>query len=88
MNDITVNQMKTNECQKYLGQDENILYVGPINKDRVMKEYTKSMEKILASELSAYNVHSATNKGWSTVNYCQSSAFDCPYLSCNDHCDQ
>ena len=77
MNDITVNQMKTNECQKYLGQDENIY-----------KEYTKSMEKILASELSAYNVHSATNKGWSTVNYCQSSTFDCPYLSCNDHCDQ
>ena len=26
-------------------------------------------------------------KGWSTINYCQSSAFDHPYLSCNDHCD-
>ena len=21
------------------------------------------------------------------INYCQSSAFDCPYLSCNDHCN-
>ena len=30
---------------------------------------------------------STANKGWSTVIYCQSSAFDCPYLSCNDHCD-
>ena len=29
----------------------------------------------------------AANKGWSAVNYCQSLAFDCPYLSCNDHCD-
>ena len=26
-------------------------------------------------------------KGRSTINYCQSSAFDHPYLSCNDHCD-
>ena len=31
---------------------------------------------------------SAANKGWSMVNYHQSSAFDCPYLSCNAHCDQ
>ena len=28
----------------------------------------------------------AANKGQSTVNYCQSLAFDHPYLSCNDHC--
>ena len=31
---------------------------------------------------------STANKGQSTVSYRQSSAFDCPYLSCNDHCDQ
>ena len=30
---------------------------------------------------------SAANKGWSTVNYCQKLAFDCPYWSSNDHCD-
>ena len=29
-----------------------------------------------------------TNNGQSTVNYCQSSVFERPYLSCNDHCDQ
>ena len=29
---------------------------------------------------------SAAKKGWSTVNYQQSLAFDHPYLSCNDHC--
>ena len=28
------------------------------------------------------------NKGQSMVNYCQSLAFNCPYLPCNDHCDQ
>ena len=53
--------MKTNECCKYLGQNENILYVGPINKDRLTKEYTKRMEKIWTSELSAYNKHTAHN---------------------------
>ena len=31
---------------------------------------------------------SAANKDRSTVNYCQSLAFDNPYLSCNDHCDR
>ena len=31
--------------------------------------------------------NSAANKGWSTINYRQSLVFDCPYLSCNDHCD-
>ena len=30
---------------------------------------------------------STANKGWSAVNYHQSLAFDCPYLSCNHHCD-
>ena len=30
---------------------------------------------------------STENKGWSTVNCCQSPAFDRPYLSYNDHCD-
>ena len=30
---------------------------------------------------------SAANKGQPVVNYCQSPAFDHPYLSCDDHCD-
>ena len=29
-------------------------------------------------------ITSATNKGRSSLNYCQSSVFDCPYLLCND----
>ena len=32
--------------------------------------------------------YSAANKGRLTVNYRQSLAFDWPYLSCDDHCDQ
>ena len=59
MNDVTINPMKTDECYKYLGQDENISYVGPINKDRVTKEHTKRRKKIWTSELSAYNKHNA-----------------------------
>ena len=35
-----------------------------------------------------YLCRSAGNKGRSTVNYCQSPAFDRHYLSCNDHCDR
>ena len=34
-----------------------------------------------------HHMISAANKGWSTVNYQQSLAFEHPYLSCNNHCD-
>ena len=61
MNDVTINPMKTDECYKYLGQDENISYVGPINKDRVTKECTKRIKKIWTGELSAYNKRIAHN---------------------------
>ena len=44
---LTINPLKTGECYKYLGQDENSSYVGPVNKDRVTKEHTKKNEKNL-----------------------------------------
>ena len=31
---------------------------------------------------------STANKDRSTVNYCKSSTFGCPYVLCNDHCDR
>ena len=34
------------------------------------------------------SIHSTASKFWSTVNWCQSLAFDHSYLSWNDHCDQ
>ena len=37
------------------------MYVGPINKDRVTKVYTKRMKKIWTSNLSAYSKYIAHN---------------------------
>ena len=42
----------------------------------------------LNNKVATVSFYSAANKGRSTVNYRQSSAFDRPYLSCNDHCDR
>lgn len=59
MNDIIKNSMETGACYKYLGQDENICYVGPINKDRVRQRqriYTKK-EK----QQDKHNKHNAFN---------------------------
>ena len=61
MNDVATNQMKTDECYKCSGQDQNTSYVAPINKDRFNKEYTKRMKKIWTSVLSAYKKHIADN---------------------------
>ena len=47
--------MKVDELYKYLGLDENISYVGSINKERVKSEYFKRVKKIWESELSDYN---------------------------------
>ena len=33
------------------------------------------------------NNSSTAKKGSPMVSYCQSLAFECPYLSCNNHCD-
>ena len=51
--------MKDGDSYKYLGQDENIGYVGPLNKARVTAEHKKRVRKIWSSELSAYNKHIA-----------------------------
>ena len=40
---------------KYLGQDENISYVGKVNKENVIKEYLTRAKKIWKSNLSAFN---------------------------------
>ena len=46
---------------KYLGQDENLSHDGPVNKERVSKEYLKRVKKIWSSELSAYNKYVSHN---------------------------
>ena len=62
MNNLTIKSVKEGDTYKYLGIDENISYHGPINKERVSKEYFTRTRKIWSSELSAYNkviVHNA-----------------------------
>ena len=55
MNDIVIQPMEEGDTYKYLGQDENISFDGPINKERVTKEYFTRVRKIWTSKLSAYN---------------------------------
>ena len=61
INNIIINPMKEGDSYKYLGQDENLGYVGPVNKKRVTSEYYKRVKKIWKSELSAYNKHVGHN---------------------------
>ena len=61
INRVAIKPLKDGDSYKYLGQDENIGYVGPLNKARVTAEYKKRVRKIWSSELSAYNKHIAHN---------------------------
>ena len=55
MNDIVMQPIEEGDTYKYLGQDENINFDGPISKERVTKDYFTRVRKIWTSELSAYN---------------------------------
>ena len=61
INGVAIKPLKDGDSYKYLSQDENIGYVGPLNKARVTAEYKKRVRKIWSSELSAYNKHIAHN---------------------------
>ena len=61
INGVAIKSLKDGDSYKYLGQDENIGYVGPLNKARVTAEYKKCVREIWSSELSAYNKHIAHN---------------------------
>ena len=39
-NQLTIKPVKEGDCYRCLGIDENIEFVGPINKDGILKEYT------------------------------------------------
>ena len=39
INQLSIKPMKEGDTYKYLGIDENISYIGPINKHRIIKEY-------------------------------------------------
>ena len=39
INNVTINPMTEGDSYKYLGQDENLGYVGPVNEERVTNKY-------------------------------------------------
>ena len=55
MNNLTNQPVTNGDTYKYLGQDENIAYIGEVNKKRVQKELYARCRKVWSSELSAYN---------------------------------
>ena len=63
--DLEVNGLHIQEiqgdCYKYLGIDESIGIEGPLNKQRVIKEYKTRIKKIWRSELNGYNKAIAHN---------------------------
>ena len=50
MNNLFIKPIKDGDTYKYLGIDENISYVGTLNKERVTKEYYTRVKKIWKSD--------------------------------------
>ena len=61
INNVCIKPIREGESYNYLGEDENLGYVGSLNKERVTTKYKKRMQKIWSSELSAYKKHLANN---------------------------
>ena len=61
INNLTVQELKDETLYTYLGQDEAVGYNGPLNKDRVRKEYKMRVRKIWRSELYGGNKAVAHN---------------------------
>ena len=62
INGLTIKAIEQGDNYKYLGIDENISCNGPINKERVTKEYINRIRKVWNSQLSDVNkavVHNA-----------------------------
>ena len=59
LNGVKIKPLKYRDSYKYLGEDKNIQYLGPLNKACVTAEYKKFVQKIWSSKLSAYNKHVA-----------------------------
>ena len=63
----------------------------PWHQDPAYKNMIIDWPQVKSNECTIINfwlmTNSAASKGWQRVNYREFLAFDCPYLSCNDHCD-
>ena len=50
INGVQIKKLEEGDTYKYLGQDESVGYDGPINKERVSKEYLKCVKNIWNSQ--------------------------------------
>ena len=50
MNNLTIKPVKKGDTYKYLGIKENISYHGPINKERVSKEYLNKENMVFSTQ--------------------------------------
>ena len=55
INHLTIQPVADGDSYKYLGIDKNITYNGPLNKEKVSKEYLNRVQKIWSSELPNFN---------------------------------
>ena len=60
-NQLTIKPVEEGDCFRYLGVGKNIEFVGPINKDRILKACTNRVRKIWSPELSDSNKVAAYN---------------------------
>ena len=61
VNDVEIEELEDGEMCKYLGMDEDVGYDGPLNKDRISKEFIHRAKKIWNSELHSRNKVTAFN---------------------------
>ena len=61
INGLRVKELQEEEFYTYLGQDEAVGYNGPLNKEKVTKEYKRRVRKIWTSELYSGNKITAHN---------------------------
>ena len=61
VNGLQIQEIQEGDSYKYLGIDESIGTEGPLNKQRVIKEYKRRVKKIWRSELNGYNKAIAHN---------------------------
>ena len=55
VNGLIIQEVKEEDNYKYLRIDESVRIDGPLNKDRIQKEYKSRVRKILKSELNGYS---------------------------------
>ena len=58
---LTIKEIENGDHYTYLGVDESVGIVGPLNNQRVTKEYKTRLQKIWSSELNGRNKAIAHN---------------------------